>query len=323
LNIELFLANGDRVFDAGKVCVGDIVLASSRSGGPASLRFNIVRDGIVDFVEGNRVVLKVDGVSLFSGIVFTKSRDKNQIISVVVYDQIRYLRNRDSYVFCNITASQIVRMIANDFRLEVGEIEDTGYVIPARSCNNKTLMDMIYTGLDMTFRHTGRMFVLFDDLGRLSLKSVENMSLPLVLASKGGLIDYNYETSIDRGAFNRVKLSINPGRNQLMRYFTANDEARVREWGVLQYTEHITEDYNDAQMQNLAQTMLLNKNKVARTLNLEAFGDVRVKAGNCIYVHIPNIGDLDVNRLLMINRCTHIFRNDEHIMRLEMEGDLD
>ena len=184
-------------------------------------------------------------------------------------------------------------------------------------------MDMIYTGLELTFKHTGRMFVLFDDLGRLSLRSVGGMELPLVLASKGGLIDYNYETSIDRGTSNRVKLSITPGRNQLRRYFTAGDEARIKDWGVLQHTQHITEDYNDAQMQNLAQTMLGAKNKVKRTLNLEALGDVRVRAGNCIYVHIPNIGELDVNRLLMINRCTHIFRNDEHIMRLEMEGDLD
>ena len=71
--------------------------------------------------------LKVqNGDEVFYGFVFTKSRQKDQIITVTAYDQLRYLNNKDTKVYEGKTATQFIQMLAADYRLNVGDMEDTG-----------------------------------------------------------------------------------------------------------------------------------------------------------------------------------------------------
>lgn len=54
---------------------------ASVMGKAGRLKFRVVRDGIVNFVEGDRVSFYVDSVLRFSGFVMTKERTSEQIIS--------------------------------------------------------------------------------------------------------------------------------------------------------------------------------------------------------------------------------------------------
>ena len=76
--------------------------------------------------------MKVDGDNVFFGFVFKQNRSKDQIITVTAYDQLRYLKNKDTKVYEGKTAAQFVKMIADDFALNVGTLEDTGFVIESR-----------------------------------------------------------------------------------------------------------------------------------------------------------------------------------------------
>lgn len=86
----------------------------------------------------------MDGTPVFYGFVFEKSRkgSTDDIIQITVYDQLYYLKNKDTYVYTNKTAADVIRMIAEDFQLNVGDLEDTGYTIGSRVEDNQTLFDI-------------------------------------------------------------------------------------------------------------------------------------------------------------------------------------
>ncbi|MFR8334419.1 MAG: hypothetical protein ACLU9S_20410 [Oscillospiraceae bacterium] len=76
----------------------------------------------------------------------------DDVIQITVYDQLYYLKNKDTYVYSGKTATAVLRMIAEDFQLNVGSLEDTGYVIGSRVEDNHTLFDIIQNALDETLK---------------------------------------------------------------------------------------------------------------------------------------------------------------------------
>ena len=161
-----------------------VTLTLKRRSTPGKLEFSLIKDSALNFVEGSPVGLKVDGVPMFSGFVFKKKSDKDSLMSVTAYDQLRYLKNKDSYLYKGKTASQFIQMIADDFKLKTGTIEDTGFVIARRREDNTSLFDMVENALDLTLTNAKKMFVLYDDYGKLALKNIENMKI-------SGYIIYN------------------------------------------------------------------------------------------------------------------------------------
>ena len=79
----------------------------SGKGTPGQLQFSIKADSEVKFAEGNAVRLTVDGVKSVLRIYFTQKRDKAGTIDITAYDQLRYLKNKDSYIYENKTAGQL------------------------------------------------------------------------------------------------------------------------------------------------------------------------------------------------------------------------
>ena len=61
-------------------------------------------------------------------------------------------------------------MIAAEYRLALGEVEETGYVIAQGAEENAALRDMIENALDETARATGRRYVLLDVYKRQGLR---------------------------------------------------------------------------------------------------------------------------------------------------------
>lgn len=202
MDFRLYIYNNGTVYDATHLCEGEITVTTERKSQPGKLTFKIARDICqnqkINFVEGNSVELIVNDYNMFKGFVFAKSRTKEQIITVTAYDQLRYLKNKQFYYYTNKKASDVLKMVADDFRLTVGEIEDTGYVIASRREDNETLFDVILNAVDLTNINTKKLYTLYDDFGKLCLKHIDNMRLPLMLVSDDTtLIDFSYKTDID------------------------------------------------------------------------------------------------------------------------------
>ena len=201
MNVELLIANesGSKVFQP--ILEEGVEWSTERRSTPGKLTFKVVKDDVLDFSEGSAVRMRVDGKNVFFGFVFSKKRDKDQIISVTAYDQLRYLNNKDTYVYENKTASQLIKMLAADFSLNLGTIEDTGFVIASRVEDNTSLFDMIENALDLTLQNSKEMFVLYDDFGKLTLKNISSMYVGepgayLMIDEETGE-DFEYTSSID------------------------------------------------------------------------------------------------------------------------------
>ena len=317
---ELFIQNKDKIYSP--IIEGEIKYTTEIAGAPSKLAFKVVKDNIINFQEGNQVIFRVDNTDVFYGFVFAKERNREQIISVTAYDQLRYLKNKDSYIFKNKKASEIVQMIANDFHLNIGDIEDTGFIIPKRVEDRTTLMDIIINALKETLVYTKKIFVLYDDFGKLCLKNIESLKLPENLVISGhSVVDFTYKTDIDSDTYNQIKLIRDNETTGKRDVYIKKDSSSINDWGVLQYYETVDKNANPAQIKEQAAQILTLKNRKTKSLTIkDALGDKRVRAGKSIMTVLENIGDISIAQYLIIDRCEHIFRNSEHFMSLDLRG---
>lgn len=321
MNVELLVANesGSKVYQPA--VEEGIEWTTQRAGTPGKLTFKVLKDDILDFTEGSAVRLKVDGDEVFYGFVFTKSRQKDQIITVTAYDQLRYLNNKDTKVYEGKTATQFIQMLAADYRLNVGDMEDTGYVIASRVEENSSLFDMIQNALDLTLTNTGNMFVLFDSFGKLTLKSLGKMRVGdgdnyLMIDEETGE-NFDYKSSIDSQTYNKVKLTYDNEKTGTREVYIAQSGENMNKWGILQYFDTLQKGENG---QAKADALLKLYNKKTRNLKIQnAFGDNRVRAGSLIVVNLA-LGDMSVKNFMLVEKCVHTYNESEHWMTLTLRG---
>lgn len=288
-----------------------------RTGSPGKLTFTTVKvlSGDMTFSEGDPVCFYYDNKLVFVGFVFTKKRDRENRITVTCYDQIRYLKNKYTYVFENKTATQIVKSLCNDFGLQTGSMDNTGYVIPAIAEENKAALDIILDVLEETLTNTGNMFVLFDNAGKLQVKNCANM-VSNTLIMEDTAENFDYSSSIDDETYNNIVLYYK-GEDEKIQLFTASSQSTINQWGVLRYFEEVK---NPTIGQNKANSLLKLYNKKTRELKVSgAFGDISVRGGTLIPVKL-NLGDIVTNNFMLVEKVTHNFDNDHYTMDLTLEG---
>ncbi len=82
-------------------------------------------------------------------------RDRSNIVTITAYDQIRYLKNKDTLVYENKTADGVVALIGEKYGFNIGTLANTVWVIASRVEDNVSLLDMISNALDQTLQNTG------------------------------------------------------------------------------------------------------------------------------------------------------------------------
>lgn len=294
----------------------EITLDISRSGAPSKLSFNVIKDETLNFQEGNLVKLAHKDKLIFVGFVFSKKRDKDQIIKVTAYDQLRYLKNKDTYVYENKKASDLLKMIATDYKLRVGEIDDTEHIIESRIEDNKTLFDIMKNALDETIKNKHKMYILYDEAGRIFLKDKDKMGLDIVI-DQTCIENFDYTSSIDGETYNSIKLISENEKASKRGYCTVEDKENVEKWGRLQYFEVIKDN---SKKQSKAEGLLKLYNRKTRNLKVKnAIGDIRVRAGSRLIVDL-NIGDIEVKKNMLVEDVKHTFKDNEHRMDLTLIG---
>lgn len=294
-----------------------VTYTTNRTGSPGTLKFTVNAAGI-SFVEGDTVRFSVDGQVIFLGWVFTKSRDRYAVIDVTCYDQLRYLKASASYCFVGRTAGDIIREIAQDFQLQVGALDDTGYAIPTLVKEDKSCLDIISAAIQDTLLATGKLYTFFDDAGALSLREAGAMVARGVVGEGSLLLDYTYKTDIDEHTYNSIKL-VRPneatGRGDV---FQAVDSGNIARWGLLQLYQTVDEALNSAQAAAKSKSMLSYYNRRWRTLKVSALGLNGVRAGQMLMMDVPNLGDINLFGLVLLEKVTHTYEHDTHTMDFEV-----
>lgn len=293
----------------------DFTLERERKGTPGKFTFTIMKTGDgVDFVEGDAVKFRISNTWIFYGWIFSRTSDAEGNVKCTCYDQIRYLKNKDTYVYSNKTASELIKMIAKDFGLQLGYIEDTKYKIAQKVEEDKSLIDIILNALDETLAMTQKLYVLYDHVGKLALKNIEDMAFDLVLDEET-ISNYQYESTIDNEVYNQIKLvypNTRTGKNDL---YITKDSENIKKWGVLQYFKKID---NATNAKAMADELLKLYNKVKRSITIkDALGDVRVIPGTRIITNL-DLGDYKLKSYMIVESIKHKYKEGRFTMDLTL-----
>ncbi len=292
---------------------------TQRFDAPGKFTFSGVEGSGIAIPEGSAVTF-TDGANVFKGYVFTAVRDRYGNVDYTAYDQLRYLKANASYSWSAVTLEQIITDIASDFLLTVGDLAATGYTFPSLIKENESCLDIIFDALSQVIHNTGKIFLFYDDAGKLVLREAKTLQMTGIIGDGSMMTDYTYKRDIDSETYNRVKL-VKPnketGRTDVYLY---EDTDNIRKWGLLQYYDKVENNLNPAQIEANAQAYLKYYNRVAQSLTLEAVGVPGIRAGSIIPVLIRDIQDLSFNRVLLVDKATHSYEGTYHSMTLDVKS---
>ncbi|MCO4851185.1 XkdQ/YqbQ family protein [Bacillus vallismortis] len=264
--------------------------------------------------EGDTVLFKWKGKELFRGIVFARTPDEHTL-AFSAYDMLQYLvKNQDVYVFSNQRADQMIRRIANDFQIPTTSIANTGHTIKSLVIkNDTTLYDIILKALKQTKSQTGRHYQLYSEKGKLGLRAWPDPSEVWVLETGVNITGYQYSTTINDTA---TRVVLRRQKDNKTYKASAKDSSGVNKFGVLQYTETVTDDINKAQLQQRADVRLAEKKGVKKELkNIQAVGIPEVRSGLPVYISIPEAG---IKKTYWVDTDRHEFKGTKHTMTIDV-----
>ena len=314
----------DVLIKTSKYTIRPIVLdgvtwETERLGTPSKLTFTVVKDKTLGelegFAEGDEVYLYVNNVWVFKGFIFEKSRDKEHHIQVTAYDQLRYFVNKETYQYTNKRADEVLKIMADKFRLNTGTIDNTGFKIGARDEDNQTIFDIVLNALDLTYDATGKDYVLYDYCGFLMLQDKESLKVDTLIEA-GTAENFDYTTSIDRDTFNYVKIRQETDDAKVRNVYIVEDSTLQGKWGILRFVLDVDKNSNAV---NLANTIINLKGRKTHDLRIQGVkGDINVRAGFMVPVTL-DVGDVvHQNKWMQCESVTHNIYADNHTMDITM-----
>lgn len=310
-----------QVFVKGSGGIGEVftedelIIEMVREGAPSKLTMSVVDDGLVKIENGNSVNVMVDGETFWYGYIFCIRQEREPLIEVTAYDQLRYLKNKDTYQYESLPYSALLERICSDQGLIVGEIEDTSYPIAGRIEEDKEYWDMLEVAHQFTVAYTGEVFVLFDKAGKIHLQNIKNLKVDSTVIDVDITQNLEYESNIDENTYNRIKIDLIDEEQNVVRPVIAEDPDNVARWGLLQYYAQTTEKDG---VEAKAEVLLEVLNREMRKLRLvDVFGDVNIRAGHMVPV-LLRLRDIAINGYMVVEEVTHKFREGWHTMDMRV-----
>lgn len=304
----------DKQGNIWKVPFIDVDWTTKQSGEASKISFSFLRDPNIEIDTGHVVRFDVDKTPIFYGYIFDVEYDETEKGTAIAYDQLIYLKNKTSHVFENKTASDITQLICQEYGLNMGTIDDTS--LPVSFIHqNKEAINAIVDALNRTVGATNRLYTLYDDAGKISLRSLSNMTTDVVIAYESLATSYKYSRSISEDVYNNVKLIKKNEEKSTKELFVIKDVENIAKWGSLEYSETVDEDLSDSEIQARAQLILKLKNRVLRKFSTQSLGNYRARAGAmvCVKFERENLASW-----FLISEAQHKFENQTHTMKLSL-----
>lgn len=310
-------------FDVSEV-VSDMTITTYLEDNPGKLEFTVLATSPLTFAEGATVSVVLDGHKMFKGFVFKRSFTEDaKTVKVTCYDQMRYLKNKDSRVFENVTSNQIFEQLCKDFVLKYRTVDASSHICAPRSEDATSLYDMIKHATDDTLINTGKWYFIRDNFGTLEHINVKSCVRPEVLGDKSFVTGFDYTTSIDEDVYTQIKLYRDNTETGKREVFIVNDTVnggdKLKQWGILQLYEKIDESYNIAQIESRALQMLKYYCSTRESLTLRCLGVKEFFAGCIFKCQIADLGDHTLNSYMLVTECTHKLSNGHHTMDIKTE----
>jgi hypothetical protein len=292
---------------------------------PGKLEFSYldIQSGQVPqyFYEGSIVVLYADAEKIFDGIVFKRERSHKDTINVTALDMLRYLNNKDVFVFDNHSQDEIFTAICKEHKIPFRIVNPMEYKTSPASHDNKTLYSMIMRALDETFIATQKYIILRDNVGTLELIDIEELKTDILIADNNLITGFDFKSDIDSSTYNYIKLIKDNKDTAKRELYIAMDSANIKKWGWLQYFDKMDEDANESQIKLKADQLLKLYNRKTRTLTITCLGNLKVTAGSGVYVAIKKLENEGIAQMqyCFVSKVTHKISKDIHTMDLQLE----
>src|SRR5690606_29256715 len=106
-------------------------------------------------------------------------------------------KSQTTRTFRNRKASGIVRQLASEFGVRIGNIEDTGFVIPKLVAEEEMLYDIIKQALVITEKQTGRKFRLSNRQGLVYLEDQRRQIVRDIIENGVNILSAEYSQSVE------------------------------------------------------------------------------------------------------------------------------
>jgi hypothetical protein len=280
---------------------------------PGRFSCTLLDDPALVISEGNAISVTHDGVNVFSGFVFTRRYDHHGMIRLTAYDQLRYLKYRDTVVYDGITASSLLRRIAAAHpSLSLGAVADTRIRLEPRAEDTKPLLDVLRNALRETEAAGGGRFMLYDDFGRLRLRDTRDFMTDVLIGPDGGRT-FTRTLSIDIDTYNHIRLICGSSRGRSVT--TAGDPRTESEWGKLVLTERIA-DGTRARVK--AAELLRQHNRVRREISVGGVPGIPAVRAGCRTALAGSLAGCEGSAVCTVERARHVWDGGGYTMDLEV-----
>ena len=106
-------------------------------------------------------------------------------------------------------------------------------MITRRRDDITSLFDIVENALDLALTNAKKMFVLYDDYGKLTLKNIENMNISGYIIYNESSENFEYTSSIDEQTYIQIKLSYDNYDTGKREIYIAKESSNIQKWGVL------------------------------------------------------------------------------------------
>jgi len=274
-----------------------------------------LRELYMNFEKGRQLQLVEDGkTELFRGVLFADSIDSTGQMSLTGYDENIYLtKNKDTKIFRNQKASAIVKRLCNEFSIPVGEIHDTGFVIPKLVFRDKTLFEMMVMAITESHKQNGETFYLTSQNGKLQLLARKEQSVKWVLENGVNVLNASYSQSIEE---TRTQIKVMTGDEKKKEVSTSvKDGQLVQKFGLMQHLEKPNGQMTKSQMEQRAKQLLKDMSAIQDEARIECLGISEVISGATVYVKESITGLLGG---YYVSADDHKFENGHHTMSLTL-----
>lgn len=281
--------------------------------------------------EGDRVRLYLNDKCRFCGFVFTRSFNKGKM-SITCFDYLRYFKaplsyNRIQMISPNgstgMTASDVFRKLCMDLAIPYDVITNSTIPVPAQRYDRKTAFNILEFAINQTIINSpsgNRQYftyfhesylpedddgsILFQTGGQVEFHLRNNLTVDVPITDSDLLIDYNFQTSIDKQTFNEIILykdektyvsktgkSLKKGKKTGTRIVrTSSNNLSKAKYGYLPYYHQVPDGYTEAQMDAVAEELRDILGRVSQELSLECYGILGLRAGYLVPVYIESMG---------------------------------
>lgn len=267
--------------------------------------------------NGSTVVFTYGSANIFYGFLFTTKQDTKKY-SCVCYDQLRYLKAKNSIIRPVSTLTEFLNTVAAGIgdRIRLGQVDNTEVKLTKYRFLDQTHLDMIYKSIEENLYTNGYWYVLRDQFGAIELRDMVDLRLPILIGDGSMATGFDYERSIDEDTFNYIKVVKDDNKTGIRNAYVASDSSNVNRWGKLQYYDRVNAELNESQLAARAHQLLQLKNRETQSLKVECMGDTRVFGGSGVRIKIAEAG-LDL--WAVVDQVTHNFGHNKHTMSLELK----